>query len=216
MIHNLRKVRNWIIYKFEMNVMKIYKDPHFIHLLKQEKSFWWGRPSELFMIHELAKKQKGVEGDYAEVGVYNGLTAKFICEAKGDKPLHLFDTFEGLPEISKYDKTFHKGQYNGNELFVKKRLKNYPNIFIYKGLFPRTSEPIKNKKFVFVHLDADIYQSIKDCLEFFYPRMNKGGIILSHDYTHIGVKKAFNDFFNDKPETIIELPMSQCIVIKNK
>ena len=39
----------------------------------------------------------------AEVGVYQGVSAKLICEAKGDKELHVFDTFEGLPDKSGTD-----------------------------------------------------------------------------------------------------------------
>ena len=45
--------------------------------------------------------------------------------------------------------------------------------------------------------------------------MQKGGIILSHDYSHLeGVRKAFDEFFKNKPEKILELPMTQCMVIK--
>ena len=35
-------------------------------------------------------------------------------------------------------------------------------------------------------------------LEFFYPRMINGGIILTHDYHTDGVKQAFNEFCKDK------------------
>jgi hypothetical protein len=45
--------------------------------------------------------------------------------------------------------------------------------------------------------------------------MSKGGIILSHDYAErAGVYKAFNEFFRDKKEGIIEVTGSQCMVIK--
>lgn len=45
--------------------------------------------------------------------------------------------------------------------------------------------------------------------------MNKGGIIITHDYINaIGVRKAFDDFFKDKVEPIIELSGSQCLIVK--
>ena len=45
--------------------------------------------------------------------------------------------------------------------------------------------------------------------------MQKGGIILSHDYSqNLGAKKAFDEFFLNKAEEIIELPMSQCMVVR--
>lgn len=47
--------------------------------------------------------------------------------------------------------------------------------------------------------------------------MTKKGIILTHDYRASylpGVKKAFDEFFDGRPETIIELWDSQAIVVK--
>ncbi len=49
--------------------------------------------------------------------------------------------------------------------------------------------------------------------------MQKGGVIMSHDYVAsdgsiTGVKKAFDEFFKNKPEPIIELSGSQCIIVK--
>jgi len=157
-----------------------------------------------------------IPGDIAEVGVYKGGSALLICELKGDRSLHLFDTFEGLPEIKKEDKGFfNKGEYKSSFEEVKQKFENKPNVFIYKGIFPDTSKPIEDKHFSFVHLDVDIYESTLNCLKFFYPRMNKGGIILTHDYAlDNGVVKAFNEFFYNKPETTIQLLGSQCMTVK--
>ena len=44
-----------------------------------------------------AKITGKVTGDIAEVGVYKGGSAKIICSAKGDRHLHLFDTFAAFP-----------------------------------------------------------------------------------------------------------------------
>ena len=130
--------------------------------------------------------------------------------------LHLFDTFEGLPEIAKEDENrYTKGEFSASVEEVKRKLSDYQNVFIYKGLFPSTAGPVKNKKFSFVNLDVDIYESTLNCLKFFYPRMSKGGVIISHDYLQAkGVRKAFDDFFKNKPEPVIELSGSQCLVIK--
>lgn len=91
----------------------------------------------------------------------------------------------------------------------------YPNVFFYKGLFPETARPAENKTFAFVHLDVDLLSSTFDALKFFYPRMEKEGVILSHDFsTTIGVRKAFHDYFADKPEPVFELGTSQCFAVK--
>lgn len=173
--------------------------------------------NEAYQIFMAVKSTRKIKGDIAEVGVYKGGSAKIICEAKGDKTLHLFDTFAGLPNLSDVDnpRQFHKGKYAASFEGVTDYLKNYPNVFLYKGIFPATAEPIKNNFFSFVNLDVDIYESTLNSLEFFYPRMNKGGVIISHDYINApGVRKAFDDFFADKIEPVLELSGSQCLVVK--
>jgi len=122
-----------------------------------------------------------------------------------------------LPDLCEIDnqEQFYKGQFTAVLDEVKNYLENYPNIYFYKGLFPSTTEPIIDKKFSFVNLDVDIYESTLNCIEFVYPRMSKGGIIISHDYISApGVRRAFGDFFENKPEQIIELSGSQCMVVK--
>jgi hypothetical protein len=173
---------------------------------------------EAYQIYMLVKKIEKIDGDVAEVGVYNGGSAKIICEVVNGKNVHLFDTFEGLPDTCEMDnqRQFHKGDFSAQFESVKDYLKKYPNIYLYKGIFPLTSDPIKNKKFSFVHLDVDIYESTLNSLNFFYSRMNKGGVIISHDYPGSeGVKRAFDGFFKDKPEIVIELiGCNQCLVVK--
>ena len=171
---------------------------------------------DAYLIYATVKKTEKIEGDIAEVGVYKGGSAKLMREATG-KPLHLFDTFEGLPDLHVKDnpKQFQKGNFFASLESVKRYLNNYPNIHFYKGLFPATAETIKGKKFSFVHLDVDIYESTLNCLTFFYPRMSRGGVIISHDRGVDVVRKAFDEFFDDKPEIIIEPYMtSQNLVIK--
>jgi hypothetical protein len=203
-------------------VVVYYNDPErskvldLIRKIKNENEMLLG-DNEAYQIFMAVKRTKKINGDIAEVGSYRGGSAKLICEAKGNKSLHLFDTFEGLPDLCHNDdpKQFHKGQYSASLEDVRKYLKKYQNVHFYKGLFPSTAHPIENKKFSFVHLDLDLYEATLASIEFFYPRMNKGGIIISHDYIGArGVKKAFDDFFKDKLEPIIEMSGSQCLIVK--
>jgi len=170
---------------------------------------------EAYMIYSAVKSTDKLSGDTAEVGVYRGGSAKVICQAKGDRNLHLFDTFEGLPHDSEVDWWFSKGDYTANYEEVKREFANEKNVHLYKGLFPGTAGPITDRTFSFVHLDVDLYSSTLACLTFFYGRMEKGGIIISHDYGyHEGVKQAFTEFFKDKPEIVVRLDGSQCLVTK--
>lgn len=174
--------------------------------------------NEAYQVYMAVKNTKKIKGNIAEIGVYRGGSAKIICEAKEDKSLHLFDTFEGIPELSKWDTgDYHKGELQASLKDVKSYLNKYRNVYFYKGLFPSTAKPIRNKKFSFVNIDVDIYESTLNCLKFFYTRMNPGGVIISHDYINknaAGVRKAFDNFFKDKPEPIIEISGSQCLIVK--
>ncbi len=172
---------------------------------------------EAYTIFMAVKRTKKVKGDIAEVGVYRGGSATIICAAKGERHLFLFDTFEGLPQVDSIDAVwpFYEGKFHASFEEVRKYLARQSNVSIYKGIFPATGTAVKDRSFSMVNLDVDTFQSTKDCLEFFYPLMSPGGIILSHDYLNTpGVRKAFDDFFADKPEPVLETSASQCIVVK--
>jgi hypothetical protein len=172
---------------------------------------------EAYHIYMAVKRTQKVPGHIAEVGVYRGGSAKIICTAKEDKPLHLFDTFEGLPKVEDEDAVwpFYQGKFAASYENVKTYLANESNVFFYKGIFPETSRPVQDEHFSLVNLDVDTYESTKKSLEFFYPRMSVGGVIISHDYLTVpGVRKAVDDYFADKPEPVVETAGSQCIVVK--
>jgi O-methyltransferase len=103
---------------------------------------------------------------------------------------------------------------------VREYLSKYKNIEFYPGFFPKSAETLNKDglKFSFVHLDTDIYEATLEGLKFFYPLMTSKGVFIIHDYRskHLpGVKKAVNDFFANKQETIIELWDTQALIIKN-
>lgn len=173
--------------------------------------------NEAYDIFMITKNTSKIEGAIAEVGVYQGGSAKIICEAKGSRELHLFDTFSGLPKLTVEDQPeyFHEGEFLASLENVKSYLKKYRKVYFYKGLFPATGKSVSNKKFSFVNIDVDLYEATLSSLKFFYPKMSKGGIIVSHDYANaIGVKKAVDEFFKNKQEVVIELSGSQCMIVK--
>lgn len=184
--------------------------------IKRELDFKLGY-NEAYQINRAVQAVSKIAGDMAEVGVYEGGSARIILEAESQKTLHLFDTFEGLPEVSDEDSTwFARGQYRGPLEVVKRNLADFPNVRFYRGLFPvDTAHEVEDVVFSFVNLDVDIYSSTRDSLEFFYPRLAKGGILMSHDYVSAnGVRKAFDEFFADKPEPLVEMSGSQVLVVK--
>jgi hypothetical protein len=171
---------------------------------------------EGYMIAMAVRKTSHLAGDIAEVGVFRGQSARVICEMKETKQLHLFDTFQGLPEPGAIDSQFKEGEYASSMASVQRFLASQANVYFYPGLFPATAAPVADKQFSFVHLDVDLYESTRSCLEFFYPRLVQNGILISHDYANAeGVRRAFDEFFFNRPELVLELTGTQCLVIKH-
>ena len=227
-----------------MNLMKIleklrYISPSLVHrflqmtnnTIKNDKRFmeiWWQLVKENRMILTIREAYNiyfylsstlPLGGSTAEFGVYKGGGAKLIGEFKSDLPLHLFDTFEGMPAVNNLVDMHHQGDFSDIALEeVQSYLKNYSRCYFHQGFFPAATHDLpENIEFCFGHLDVDIYESTLSGLEFFYPRLKRGGVIISHDFNSIscpGVRKAFDEYFIDKKEEVIPLWDTQCMVRK--
>jgi hypothetical protein len=205
--------------RVELMRLSGHKEPETLRLIRtvrrERKSMVTA--NEAFLVHALARAQSRQPGDMAEVGVFEGATARIICEAKGDKTLHLYDTFDGLPEPAEFERRVHRAKMFACSLdSVKQYLAGYNAVVFYKGRFPETADAARDKRFSFVHLDVDLYESTRACFEFFYPRMVPGGIMLSHDYSILaGVRKAVDEFAETIPEEPVELPTTQCMIVRS-
>lgn len=148
-------------------------------------------------------KERNLSGEIAEVGVFQGEFAKYMNLYFADKKCFLFDTFEGfdkrdLQSEEQCVKDFGEGHLNDTSVeLVMSKMPNPHNVIIKKGYFPQTATGLENESFCFVNLDPDLYEPILAGLEFFYPRLVRGGVILIHDYYnggYAGVKKAVSEF----------------------
>lgn len=177
-------------------------------------------PLEASQLFSMVRSTSKLGGAIAEVGVYRGASARVIREADALRPLHLFDTFEGLPEPASSDREFGTGRFRQGQFCcsvgdVKQYLGIATNMHFHKGLFPETGRDVERERFSFVHSDVDLYRSSRSVLEFFYPKLLPGGIILTHDYhTCSGPRKAFQEFFASLPEPLVELPGNQAMIVK--
>lgn len=160
-----------------------------------------------------------LEGVVAEVGVFEGGSANFIL-SHTLKHVLLFDTFKGFPDVMTDLDDHKKGEFAATLDQVRELLRSngHINFSLFEGLFPEeTGEYAAADRFSLVHLDVDLYKCTKDCLEFFYPRMVPGGIIVIDDYITSdcrGVKVAVDEFFADKPEKPSHPVSVQVMVVK--
>ena len=136
-----------------------------------------------FIIYQLARALSEKPGDYAEVGVYRGGTARILGRTAPRKALHLFDTFRGMPAVNDDIDRHRESDFSGCSLSAVRRfLHDCPNVIFHPGFFPETAGELKNKEFSLVHIDVDILQSVRDSLDFFYPRLVPGGVMIIDDY----------------------------------
>lgn len=170
-------------------------------------------------------KLKNIKGAFAELGVYKGETANMIHEMDNTRPLHLFDTFEGfdaddLAKETSKDKKYNTSNFSDTSLeAVKEFINGNENVHFHKGFFPDSTKGLKEQNYAFVSLDADLYAPTKSGLEYFYPKLSAGGVIIIHDYNHNwdGCRKAIDEFAATIPETLVEIPdwQGSVMIIKN-
>jgi hypothetical protein len=160
-------------------------------------------------LRKQALQVSSLRGEAAEVGVFKGGTAKLLAQAMPGRMIHLFDTFEGMPETSKFD--LHKpGDFSDTSLeTVNEYLQGY-NVHFWPGIFPDSARLLPDDtEFVLIHVDVDIYESTKAVCEFFWPRLVAGGIMVFDDYnspTCPGANKAVDEFFDAWQEIEVSGP----------
>jgi O-methyltransferase len=148
-------------------------------------------------------------GDITEFGCYVGESSKYfrmmLDYYRSNKELYVYDSFEGLPELSKYEE--NTGWRSGTlktteEILLHNFLNNglRPPV-ITKGWFKDVPEKKIPNQISFAFLDGDFYDSIYDSLNKIFDKVSSGGIMVFHDYERPdlpGVKAAVDNFIRDK------------------
>ncbi|MBI4986407.1 MAG: GSCFA domain-containing protein [Rhodocyclales bacterium] len=158
-------------------------------------------------------------GKRCECGVLRGfsalLMARLAAQRGVDPGLILIDSFEGLSAPTGEDaieetaadgrvvkrQTHQAGHFATPIEYVRQVLRDFPDIAILKGWVPEVFAQLPDERYAFVHLDLDLYEPIKAGLEYFYPRMVPGGILVNDDYGSTlfpGAGKAWREFFAER------------------
>ncbi|MEE9494120.1 MAG: TylF/MycF/NovP-related O-methyltransferase [Gammaproteobacteria bacterium] len=160
----------------------------------------------------------------AECGVYKGssLVACGKIAKESGLPIQIvgLDTFSGFPDMSTLDQEiapddapylnrrfFEDTSLDSvNSLVKNEALEEY--IKLIPGKFSDSFKKMHGRKYFFVNLDCDLYDAHMECLEYFYPRMNKGGIVFFDDYDSLHyphAKQAIDEFMQTKPERLFHI-----------
>lgn len=157
----------------------------------------------------LCRRLADVPGAAAELGVYRGFFARCINQLLPERKLYLFDSFEGFSEEANASESFQAAHANTTIEKVLAILP-YPEKAIVKpGFFPESLGGLE-EQFCLVSLDVDFYQTTLDGLRYFWPRLEKGGYLLLHDWGSPklpGVAKALQDFERENGCRIPAIPL---------
>ncbi|WP_338673567.1 TylF/MycF/NovP-related O-methyltransferase [Streptomyces sp. SCSIO 30461] len=182
------------------------------------------RKSKRWMVSQLIRLTEGINGDTAECGVWEGSTSWIICSFLAhrsdlNKRHHLFDSFEGISEPGSFDgECWREGDFQASQEVVADNLSAYRGICrFHRGWIPDRFPDVASLTFSFVHLDVDLYEPTKASLEFFYDRLNPGGVLVCDDYganLTPGATKAMDEFLDGRPESVVACDASGGFLIK--
>jgi len=159
--------------------------------------------------------ERNVAGNIAELGVYQGEQAALLNSLFPDRRIHLFDTFEGFSQsdISTEAKQGYSGAALGDfqDTSIERVMARMPHpekVEVHQGLFPDSLNGLEDS-FAFVSLDVDLFEPTLAGLEYFYPRLSRGGFIFVHDYNnrrYAGVRHAVDSFLANTHAAALPLP----------
>ena len=155
-----------------------------------------------------------LEGDIAECGCFRGMSSSLLLARlkRADRGFtgagyHIFDSFAGLSEPTAADAVTgdsaaaerlrgmcKRGWFAAPLEVVQQGLAGFPGVEYHPGWIPQSLAGLPERHYRFVHLDLDLYDPTLGALEYFFPRLVAGAIVVCDDYDWPGGRKAIQDF----------------------
>lgn len=149
----------------------------------------------LAVLRDLLLDTAGLPGDLAELGVYRGGVAKLMGTFSPGSRVHLFDTFCGTPEDDLEPAGHRKGDFADTSLMGVLDFLDNKNARAYQARFPELLPP-GDTRYRLVHMDGDLYQSVRAAIHYFVPRLVPGGVVVFDDLDWPGcpgVRRALDE-----------------------
>lgn len=188
----------------------------------------WGNYEIHWRLHTVlwaAKQVKDLPGDFVECGVNRGGLSRAILEyidlSKPLRKFYLLDTFEGfdpkvLTEVEK--KRLNRfSNYENTYEEVKGTFSSFPNVKIIKGTVPNTLNQVDTERVSYLSIDMNCVGPEIAALDFFWPKMVKGGIIVLDDYCYDNFaeqNQAHAQWAANNGANILTIPTGQGVIIK--
>ena len=174
-----------------------------------------------------AKNTDSTCKNFVECGVCDGLTIAYALEAVNlnckDQHAFLLDSWESFETEQLVDGEQLQDDYSYLSIEnTKKNLSHFQDSTTFvKGLIPESLTQIEFPSTIsWLHIDLNAAAPTKASLEFFYNRMEIGGVFLFDDYAGRGFEETrtvVDKFFEDKQDIIFfHMPTSNAIAFKIK
>lgn len=172
---------------------------------------------------------RGIEGGYAEFGVWRGGSLCFVGTAWSEgvdreRAMLGFDSFEGLPPPvpGKDGGVVRPGMFDDTSIEqTRATLARHGldgRVELVKGWFEDTIGRIDDQRLAMLHIDCDLYEGTHLVLERAWPRLATGGILIVDDYRcpdTPGVTIAVEEFFAQRPERVeMSMGLTQSCVVE--
>lgn len=159
-----------------------------------------------------------LEGDYADVGCYDGATVEIMARYAGfaslPKTWYLYDLFDNPPEESR--KRGHGPQLHAE---VEARLRPLGRFRVIAGEVPGSFAQGFPERIAFAQVDLNAAAPELASLERLYERMVPGGMIVLDDYGFARYREsheAEQRFFAARGDSVLELPTGQGLFVKRR
>jgi O-methyltransferase len=220
----------WALNRFHSALFLAYRpDSDFIYgklsELREDRDHWVRGKRQHHNLGDLARlyslrlnvaqiAKDGVQGDFAELGVFKGNSAKVLARLAREhgRQLLLFDTFGGFADedLVGVDAEHHRGTFSETSLEGVQHFVGVEGVTYVRGRFPESiTANAESRRYALAHIDCDLYAPGIAALEFFYPRLSPGGLLLIHDYSGgnwEGMTRAVDEFQARIPERVVLLP----------
>ena len=177
-----------------------------------------------------------VPGGRVECGAYRGATALLLCHAwRSRQPdykgadFYLIDSFSGTSASvakdfipvrgangdARLEAFFPAGKTDTSADLVRGHFREFPEATICAGWIPEVFETLPERAWAFVRLDLTLYEPTLAALEYFYPRLNTGGVIACDGSIFCpGTEKAWEEFCAGNGISYVMLGHRQHVLIK--
>lgn len=183
----------------------------------------WDVRWRIHVLSWFAQLATRVEGDFVECGTDHGGTAMAVLSLTdlSGRQFWLLDTFNGLDrsQLTEQEEKIEGGYLDYVDCFgtVQRTFAGFPNVRLVRGSVPSTLPEVTAEKVAFLHLDMNATVPEIAALEYFWPKMPSGAVVVMDDYgwpRHKEQKAGFDRFAEQHGLDILQLPTGQGVMLK--